>query len=674
MKSRMLYAKIQGWLGGLFVVCGVALIVITLMSVPAVADPIQVEQAVAQVAQSPRGGGARSGRAAQVNPRTAAHKPNVAMTASSSAIASQPKKDAVSSRARGISARPNYSGARTGAAAAATTSAAKRSVGVRTARSRGGSGAASAGRRAVVARAGAGQARVALSGSAIRASRSSGYSAARAGTSSLYPATYSSIIDPTTGLISADAYSNCLSSYYTCMDEVCSVRSPGQRRCACAGRVKTFNAVETTLQTAKEDLIKVSGELSLLIATKGESIQSAFQLTEAEKSLNCVSYRDAMRNKSQTEEEWCKAHFMPGSSGNWNCNPEMNATCSGMYGGNGSSWMDALNGADSDILSALNTYASTINEVNTITYDDESGLAWSYNNVASIVGASSNSVFVNGETGVDTLAQTWGYNLFQYAHNNVCGRVLDSCFNGIYEACGNRPAESGGGTGPYNLNSKITVTNDGNEVSFIQAKNAASANANASCYGYANTSGDPYSSLRVPVADARISILQKYVLDANADCDVYGEELKKQAQNMGYQKLAATQMLQKKRLEFAQEKENARTEELVKAKENYLKCVDEIQQCRQDKSNDSSYHGNTVRIKAFCNQMSNVPTCFEEMLCNQEATEIIRTGNTRNTVLMSEIVAASSAPAESCIVATLGVNETSLNAKDGIRQWEAPSN
>ena len=55
------------------------------------------------------------------------------------------------------------------------------------------------------------------------------------------------------------------------MDEICIARNPGQRRCACAGRAKTLANVVEQLQRAKEDLLTVSGQLSLLISTKGKA-------------------------------------------------------------------------------------------------------------------------------------------------------------------------------------------------------------------------------------------------------------------------------------------------------------------------------------------------------------------------------------------------------------------
>jgi hypothetical protein len=664
MKSRQWYARIQGLIGSVFLTAGFLFVFLVVFSASAAfADPVQQQsQPAVQSVQNPRGNRSANmqrGGAARADSRGV--RGASGETRSSHAAQggkSVGEKTANAARAAAVPPARSRGVALRGGAATRATAQAARNVRAR------GTGGARAGQQArgVVARSGSiQQARVGLSGSAIRASTGT---ASGALTTKLALTTYNNLIDPTTGMLSADSYSNCLSSYYTCMDEICTARNPGQRRCACAGRVKTFNTVEATLQTAKEDLLKVSGELSLLIASKGESIRSAFELTDAEKSLNCVSFRDEKKRlgSSASMKTWCDAHLMLDTNA---CESSMNATCNLMYGnGSGDAWMNILNGADSDILTSLQTYADTLDEVNTFSYSDEDNLFSSFNNVDLIVNGS-NSVFAT-ETSVDKLAQTWGYDLFQYAHNNVCGRVLDSCFNGIYEMCGNRPASLGGGTGPYNMNSDINV--NGNDIEFVTPKGTSVSNGTAACFGYASTSGDPYATLRQPIADARLSILQKFVLDANADCDVYGEELKNQAQNMAYQKIAATQLLQKKRLEFATSQESDRLQVLATAKENYLKCIDEIIQCRQDKNREAGWTGNTTRIKNFCNQMSNVPTCFEQMVCDQEAVELkaADAGDKRNTILLSEIVAAASgAPAENCMVNTLNVSE--------IRGWTAPA-
>ena len=125
------------------------------------------------------------------------------------------------------------------------------------------------------------QSRISLQGTAIRGGSTAITNNYTYLQGKLYAGNYSNIIDSQTGLISADAYSTCLEAYYTCMDEICTARNAAQRRCACAGRVKAFAEAETALETANEELIKVSGELALLIANKGKDVSSAFQLTDA---------------------------------------------------------------------------------------------------------------------------------------------------------------------------------------------------------------------------------------------------------------------------------------------------------------------------------------------------------------------------------------------------------
>ncbi|MBP5707749.1 MAG: hypothetical protein J6W79_02010 [Alphaproteobacteria bacterium] len=144
--------------------------------------------------------------------------------------------------------------------------------------------------RGVVSRMQAAQpSRVSLMGSAIRGNQAAAATNTYTYLSGkLYTGNYSNIIDSTTGLISAEAYQNCLESYYTCMDEICTARSAAQGRCACAARVKSFIQAEEALETANEELIKASGELALLIANRGKDISQAFQLTDAEKVMNCV--------------------------------------------------------------------------------------------------------------------------------------------------------------------------------------------------------------------------------------------------------------------------------------------------------------------------------------------------------------------------------------------------
>ncbi|MCL2338537.1 MAG: hypothetical protein FWC51_01105 [Proteobacteria bacterium] len=438
--------------------------------------------------------------------------------------------------------------------------------------------------------------------------------------SALYTGSYSNIIDPNTGLISADAYSNCLNSYYTCMDEICTARKPGQKRCACAGRVKTFADTETQLDAAKQDLIKISGELALFIASKGRNVSAAFTLTDAEKVMNCAAWHDMTTNGSTPDQmtAWCQSHNMFDAN---TCSKTVAPTYCTDTSLGGTNWVDTLNGSSSDIIASLQQYASTINSINTITTANNNALINSMQTVnqvlASISGMTGTAVNLS-TTSVDTLANTWGYDLFAYAHNNVCNRVLDSCFNGIFEACGSHKTSPDGttasGNGPFNYNSFITVSN--NDVSFTTPSTAggSSNNASAACYGY--TSGtDPYTTLRQPVADARRSILQKYALDANADCDAYSDNLKTQVQTVQYQKIAATQALQQKRLQFATDAATQIATDATNAKTNFSQCLSELLDCYTTQ-NTAQPTWTTARIKTYCAQIANVPHCYQTMMCN----------------------------------------------------------
>ena len=157
--------------------------------------------------------------------------------------------------------------------------------------------------------------RVSLMGSAIRGNQAAAATNTYTYLSGkLYTGNYSNIIDSTTVLISAEAYQNCLESYYTCMDEICTARSAAQGRCACAARVKSFIQAEEALETANEELIKASGELALLIANRGKDISQAFQLTDAEKVMNCVSWQETVQKYGQTSTEavkWCDINNLP---------------------------------------------------------------------------------------------------------------------------------------------------------------------------------------------------------------------------------------------------------------------------------------------------------------------------------------------------------------------------
>ena len=152
-------------------------------------------------------------------------------------------------------------------------------------------------------------ARVSLQGSAIRGSKGTQTTAYSYLNSKLYTGNYSNIIDSSTGLISADAFSNCLESYYTCMDEICTARNAAQRRCACAGRVQAFADAEAQLEAANEELIKASGELALLIANKGKDISDAFRLTDAEKGTHEIERDGQTTGNLQVKGHWVISHY-----------------------------------------------------------------------------------------------------------------------------------------------------------------------------------------------------------------------------------------------------------------------------------------------------------------------------------------------------------------------------
>ncbi|MBR4626027.1 MAG: hypothetical protein IKO56_10890, partial [Alphaproteobacteria bacterium] len=302
--------------------------------------------------------------------------------------------------------------------------------------------------RAVRARTSTNKSRVSATGSVMSAG-------SRAGTTSttysylnskLYTGSYANIIDSTTGLISADAYSNCLESYYTCMDEICTARSNTKGRCSCAGRVNNFLKAETALEEANEELIKLSGQLSLLISSKGKGkdLANAFTLTEAEQVMNCVSWQETRNKYGDNSKEllnWCKVHNMYDDSTGGNITSCVKPSYCETNGNNYGFSLEALNdvrGSSSDILAQLKAWADAKDLAKQYKSDDVDSFISAYLNVSNEVN-SVNGLEEEEDVSLDALANKWGYKLFEYAHNNVCGRVLDSCFNGIYEACGTPP-------------------------------------------------------------------------------------------------------------------------------------------------------------------------------------------------------------------------------------------
>ena len=653
MKSRNITDFCKNAMGTVFLLAGAFFVCSTLVSIRAVfADPIAPMATSAMVAapQATRAGTA-SPRANATSRRNAA---NTVSRGTASATTVSPSRS-VSTRA--TTARTTTTRAATTAAASrtgttgnatrATTASASRTTSTRpsttvsrttTTRptttasgrnvvSRGtvANASRSVANRNVISRAGT-PARVSLQGSAIRGSKATTNTYTYL-SNRLYTGNYSNIIDSTTGLISAEAYNNCMESYYACMDEICTARNAAQRRCACAGRVKAFAEAEAALEQANEELIKVSGELALLIATKGKNVSQAFQLTDAEKVMNCVSWKEASKNGTASEDDfgdWCAEHALYDDT----CSRQSPPSYCEKTGNNFGFDIDDLDGSGSDILASLQSWADAKEATLTIITDDTDSLTSAFEDLTNVVGdlAGIDGAFADSENLKDSLAETWGYELFEYAHNNVCNRVLDSCFNGIYEACGTPP--SGGrkcGNGqsqcPYNYNSYISVSNTGTyELDFIEPNTGYTASNSATCFGYTSASGDPYSDLRGPVADARRSIMQKYALDANADCDAYGEQLSTTAQNIGYQKVAAQQALQQKRLEFYQEEQETVLADATSAGTNFNECLSEIFDCYETQA-DSEPNWTTARIKTYCAQVANVPHCYETMICNPSTSQ-----------------------------------------------------
>lgn len=514
--------------------------------------------------------------------------------------------------------------------------------------------------RALRARTGASTSRVGVNGNVLAGNRATQTTATGTNyaylSSRLSTASYSNIIDSSTGLISADAYSTCLESYYTCMDEICTARSDTKGRCSCAGRATNFLEAEEQLEAANEELIKLSGQLSLLIATqgKGDNLASAFSLTDAEKVMNCVSWKETVTKYGTNSTEainWCYLHGIYGTNGGkvTSCSKPDYCSDTGSGANDFGFNIDNMNGATSDILAQLKAWADAKDLAKQYEKDDVDNLSNVFTSVKNIVNTNVSITTESSETtSLDALAKKWGYKLFEYAHNNVCGRVLDACFNGIYEACGNpgtvtdsdgnthtKCANSATSNCPYNYNSYINVDPSTGDVELNErGTGSGTINSSAACFGYTTTttssSGtrtsttsttDPYASLRGPVADARRSIMQKYLLDANAACDAYGTALKNTAQNINYQKVAAEQALQQKRLEFKQNEEERIFAEARVAIDNFNSCISEIWDCYENYKDEENW--TTARIKAYCAQVSQVPSCYETMICSPVQSQLV---------------------------------------------------
>ncbi len=723
MKTKTVAESLKNAVSTVFLLAGAFFVCSTFLSMRAVlADPIapvDEEMFVGPQAQRAGNNARTTGRASPRNKQTA-QRTNVARsTVRSVASSLQPirnvakrnvvSRSAVNPRSNAVTSRNTGAGATRNVVSRQNTNA-NRATATRTRTVRSRTATTDA----------ANNARISLQGSAIRGSKATSTSTYSYLNTKLYTGNYSNIIDSSTGMISADAYSNCLESYYTCMDEICTARNAAQRRCACAGRVKAFADAEASLETANEELIKVSGELALLVANKGKDVSDAFKLTDAEKVMNCVSWKEAYKEGSWTSDEakqWCNSHGIYESAETCPQPSYCKST-----GNNFGFDVANIDGSGSDILASLQAWADAKDNTITILTENNDNVLSAFENVSNVVGnlAGIGGAFNTTDASADTLATTWGYDLFEYAHDNVCSRVLDSCFNGIYEACGS-PASFGGkcATGqssncPFNYNSNVEVSSDGN-ITLNERGTTSTVNSSAACFGYTTSSGDPYSSLRGPVADARRSIINKYLLDANADCDLYGEQLRVAAQNIGYQKVAAQQALRQKRLEFANEEKEQILTAAQSAMSNFNECLTEIYDCYTETA-DSEPTWPTARIKTYCAQMANVPHCYEEMICTPSDAQFLavineqdsesckntqdyKTNTCRNIVTLNEILngaytgdlskfepeyqtdsnvtkASSSVQLrEYCLRNAMGVDMTDVKGSDenwNIRNWTKP--
>ena len=709
MKAKTVANSLKNAVSTVFLLAGAFFVCSTFLSMRAVfADPIApvIDPTLVGPQAQRAGSNARTSGRASPRDRQATNRKTVARTA----VTNTARNQATQSRGvatRGTASRSAVQNPRANTITSRNVNTASRNVVSRqnTTANRASNAATRTVRaRNTTTRNASDNARVSLQGSAIRGSKTNVSSSYSYLSSKLYTGNYSNIIDSTTGLISAEAFDNCMTSYYTCMDEICTARNQAQRRCGCAGRVTAFAEAETALERANEELIQASGELALLIANKGKDVSDAFQLTEAEQVMNCVSWKemsekvrngitDENKNEINDDTEWCQAHGIYDSS---KCSKDKKPSyCeSNDFGFN----VDDLNGTGSDILSNLKSWADAKDKTITILTDDENSLLTNFENVSGIVSGMA-GLNANSTETTDSLSQKWGYELFKHAHNEVCSRVLDSCFNGIYEACGTPPsggkcATSQTSNCPYNYNSKITLTNN-NEINLLERSNSGSINSSAACFGYTTTSvsgttTDPYVNLRGPVADARRSIMNKYLLDANADCDLYGEQLRTAAQNIALQKAAAQQALQQKRLEFAVEERDSILTAANEAITNFNECISEIYDCYESTA-DSEPNWPDARIKTYCAQISNVPHCYEEMICNPSTAQFRAvidasdnsqcinsqdyTKNTcRNVVTLNEILKGTGKPATGVDFLDQGdsaaMREQCLQSKvDGIRNW-----
>ncbi|MDR0319267.1 MAG: hypothetical protein LBH81_00820 [Rickettsiales bacterium] len=501
-------------------------------------------------------------------------------------------------------------------------------------------------------------ARASLSGNPMAGSTTTNM--ARAG-ANLYGSVMYNLVDETTGGLSQSAYDECLNNYYMCMDEICAARSPGMRRCACSNRVNAYTKLEEDLAKNRETILKLSSQLQMLETTRGGEITSAFQLTEAELTLNCVSFRDAyQRQNYQGEkdamENWCNNHNFGNSysvAGIGNNLTQCKALgsagpqyCVDMLGNRGAA---SLDGNDSDIISQLRNIADSVSTSNFLIADNANDWFSNLYNNNNIYGNAFNAMDNTCQAGwqkneqdtcmpMTDVLDLWGEDLFNFAHNSVCKRILDNCFNGICGWAVANPNDLSQGLDiPANpqidkdcWDKQIRLTN--NVVT--GGRGQTSANQQSQAYTKNN---DQFFGLRAPITQARFSIKQKFHFDANADCDVFGEELKTQTRNMSLQMVAAEEMLKRKRLEFAEEKVSKESTELAAAQKSMITCLDQITNCHESykcktKEGTACIEYNTpMFVRGKCNAMVEIPACYQQMVCDSGAKRVIAADSTAKT-------------------------------------------
>ena len=257
MKNQKMTDAYKNAIGTVFLLAGAFFICSTLLSMRTVlADPIAPVTATNSSLSPARVAAARN----KSNVRnTGVSRSTIARPAATKSTGATDASGARNIKTRSVSVRSNNGRVKSVSQSSRSNNTSNRSIVSRTNAGNNttmrGIAARNTGR--VVARNASNASRVSLIGTGMRYSTGTSIGISNL-TSKLYTGNYSNIIDSTTGLISAEAYSNCMESYYTCMDEICTARSDTKGRCSCAGRATNFLSAETALEKANEELISLS--------------------------------------------------------------------------------------------------------------------------------------------------------------------------------------------------------------------------------------------------------------------------------------------------------------------------------------------------------------------------------------------------------------------------------